>query len=90
MNTEEQYVVIGLVNCFAETQNCQERERGLREALLGDARVKGIYVVNVPTDAEQAKLAAERCCRSIRRSMCSSGSTNRWPSAWRRPWTSWG
>lgn len=60
MNTEEQYVVIGLVNCFAETQNCQERERGLREALLGDARVKGIYVVNVPTDAEQAKLAAER------------------------------
>ena len=60
MNAEEGDVVLGIVNCFVETQNCQERERGLREALLGDARVKGIYVVNVPTDAEQAKLAAER------------------------------
>ena len=57
MNAEEGDVVLGIVNCFVETQNCQERERGLREALLGDARVKGIYV---PTDAEQAKLAAER------------------------------
>ena len=60
MNAEEGDVVLGIVNCFVETQNCQERERGLREALLGDARVKGIYVVNVPTDAEQAKLDAER------------------------------
>ena len=60
MNAEEGDVVLGIVNCFVETQNCQERERGLREALRGNTRVKGIYVVNVPTDAEEAKLAAER------------------------------
>ena len=60
MDTDEDGIVVGIVNCFVETQNCQERERGLREALRGDARVKGIYVVNVPTDAEEAKLAAER------------------------------
>ena len=60
MYTDEDGIVVGIVNCFVETQNCQERERGLREALRGDARVKGIYVVNVPTDAEEAKLAAER------------------------------
>ena len=60
MNAEEGDVVLGIVNCFVETQNCQERERGLREALLGDARVKGIYVVNVSTDAEKAKQAAEQ------------------------------
>ena len=60
MDTDEDGIVVGIVNCFVETQNCQERERGLREALRGDARVKGIYVVNVSTDAEEAKLAAER------------------------------
>ena len=60
MNAEEGDVVLGIVNCFVETQNCQERERGLREALRGNTRVKDIYVVNVPTDAEEAKLAAER------------------------------
>ena len=60
MNAEEGDVVLGIVNCFVETQNCQERERGLREALRGNTRVKGIYVVNVSTDAEEAKLAAER------------------------------
>ena len=32
----------------------------VREALRGNTRVKGIYVVNVSTDAEEAKLAAER------------------------------
>ena len=52
--------MLGIVNCFVETQNCQEREQGLREALRGNTRVKGIYVVNVSTDAEEAKLAAER------------------------------
>ena len=60
MDTEEDGIVVGIVNCFVETQNCQERERGLREALRGDARVKGIYVVNVSTDAEKAKQAAEQ------------------------------
>ena len=63
MNAEDGDVVLGIVNCFVETQNCQERERGLREALNGNTRVKDIYVVNVSTDAEEAKLAAERLVR---------------------------
>ena len=63
LDTEEDGIVVGIVNCFAETQNCQERERGLREALRGDARVKGIYVVNVSTDADEAKDAAARLLR---------------------------
>ena len=33
MDTDEDGIVVGIVNCFVETQNCQERERGLREAL---------------------------------------------------------
>ena len=53
-------IVVGIVNCDVETQNCQERERGFRVALAADPRVRDIYTVNVPTDAEEAKLAAER------------------------------
>ena len=53
-------LVIGIVNCDKETQNCQEREQGFRETLLESGRVKGIYCVNVPTDQRLAKLAAIR------------------------------
>lgn len=58
LDTADEHIVVGIVNCFEETQNCQERERGLREALRADARVKGIYVVNVSTYAEEAREAA--------------------------------
>ena len=51
-------IVVGIVNCDVETQNCQERERGFRVALAADRRVQDIYTVNVPTDAELARQAA--------------------------------
>ena len=51
-------IVVGIVNCDVETQNCQERERGFRVALAADPRVQDIYTVNVPTDAELARQAA--------------------------------
>ena len=54
---------MGIVNAYAETQNCREREQGFREVLLGDSRVKGIYAVNVSTDALEARLAAEKLLR---------------------------
>lgn len=60
LETDFQKLVVGIVNCYAETQNCQERETGFREVLRTDARVKGIYTVNVATDAEEARLAAKR------------------------------
>ncbi len=60
LDTAEEQIVVGIVNCFAETQNCQERERGLREALRGNARVKGVYAVNVSTDENEAKDAAAK------------------------------
>ena len=63
VDTAADEIVVGIVNCFVETRNCQERESGLREALSGNARVKDIYVVNVPTDAQKAKLAAEQLIR---------------------------
>ena len=52
-----------LSTAYAETQNCREREQGFREVLLGDSRVKGIYAVNVSTDALEARLAAEKLLR---------------------------
>ena len=60
LDTREEALVVGIVNCDKSTQNGQEREQGFREKLLADGRVKGIYTVNVPTDRRQAKLAAER------------------------------
>ena len=64
LDTEQTRLVVGIVNCFAETQNCQERELGFREALLTDERVSGIYTVNVQTDAREAQHAAERLLRN--------------------------
>ena len=59
LDTEElDSIVVGIVNCDVETQNCQERERGFRVALAADPRVQDIYTVNVPTDAELARQAA--------------------------------
>ena len=59
LDTEElDSIVVGIVNCDVETQNCQERERGFRVALAEDPRVQEIYTVNVPTDADLARQAA--------------------------------
>ena len=60
LKTAQEKIVVGIVNAYAETQNCREREQGFREVLLGDSRVKGIYAVNVSTDALEARLAAEK------------------------------
>ena len=60
LKTEQEEIVVGIVNAYAETQNCREREQGFREALLADSRVKGIYTVNVATDALEAQTAAEK------------------------------
>ena len=58
LDTDEQKLVVGIVNCDKGTQNGQEREQGFREALIKDSRVYGIYSVNVPTDQRRAKQAA--------------------------------
>ena len=63
LKTAQEKIVVGIVNAYAETQNCREREQGFREVLLGDSRVKGIYAVNVSTDALEARLAAEKLLR---------------------------
>lgn len=60
LDTDLDSIVVGIVNAYAETQNCQERERGFREVLLGDDRVKGIYTVNTQTNARMARQAAEK------------------------------
>ena len=58
LDAEPDDLVVGIINCYAETQNCQEREQGFREVLSSSARVKEIYTVNTSTDAELAKQAA--------------------------------
>ena len=63
LDTTQEEIVVGIVNAYAETQNCREREQGFREALRGSSRVKGIYTVNVATDALEARLAAEKLLR---------------------------
>ena len=60
LDTDAQKLVVGIVNCDKGTQNGQEREQGLREVLVNDARVYGIYTVNVLTDQRLAKQAAIR------------------------------
>ena len=65
LKTAQEKIVVGIVNAYAETQNCREREQGFREVLLGDCRVKGIYAVNVSTDALEARLAAEKLLREL-------------------------
>ena len=60
LESDFEKIVVGIVNCDIETQNCQERERGFRVALAGDKRVQEIYTVNVPTDAALAQQAAEQ------------------------------
>ena len=60
LETDFEKIVVGIVNCDVETQNCQERERGFRVAMAGDKRVEAIYTVNVPTDAALAQQAAEQ------------------------------
>lgn len=90
LKTAQEKIVVGIVNAYAETQNCREREQGFREVLLGDSRVKGIYAVNVSTDALEARLAAEKLLREHPEINVLSASTSRWPWAWLRRWTPWG
>ena len=58
LDAEPDDLVVGIINCYAETQNCQERAQGFREVLSSSSRVKEIYTVNTSTDAELAKQAA--------------------------------
>ena len=39
LKTAQEKIVVGIVNAYAETQNCREREQGFREVLLGVGRV---------------------------------------------------
>ena len=75
LKTAQEKIVVGIVNAYAETQNCREREQGFREVLLGDSRVKGIYAVNVSTDAAGASgdQRADRLQRAAGRGRGSGG-----------------
>lgn len=64
LDTDMQKLCVGIVNCGKETQNCQEREQGFREALREDARVSGIYTVNVATDQYAAKRATQELLKA--------------------------
>ena len=51
---------VGIVNFDLGSRNGQERERGLREALEQDGRVKGVWTVNVPATAISAQAGARQ------------------------------
>ncbi len=53
INEEELY--IGIVNYGLNSYNGQERERGFREGVVDDDRVKEIFTVNVVSTTEEAK-----------------------------------
>lgn len=48
-------MVLGLINYDLGSRNGQEREQGLRELLMGNERVRGIYTINVLAEADDAK-----------------------------------
>ena len=52
-------MVLGLVNYDLGSRNGQEREQGLRELLLGNDRVRGIYTINVLAEEEDAREKTE-------------------------------
>ena len=73
LKTAQEKIVVGIVNAYAETQNCREREQGFREVLLGDSRVKGIYAVNVSTAGASGDQRADRLQRAAGRGRGSGG-----------------
>ena len=60
LDTEEAELYVGIVNFDLGARNGQEREQGLRETLGADARVKGMYTVNVAATPDAAQAGAER------------------------------
>lgn len=60
LDTDSESITVGIVNYDLNSRNGQERETGLREVLGGDARVKGIYTINVLTTSRDAQAGAER------------------------------
>ena len=63
LDTEEETLVIGLVNYAQVSRNGQEREWGFREAALEDSRVAGIYTVNALSTQEDAEERAAELLR---------------------------
>ena len=63
LDTEEETLVIGLVNYAQISRNGQEREWGFREAALEDSRVAGIYTVNALSTQEDAEEKAAELLR---------------------------
>lgn len=51
---KKQEIVLGIVNFDVNTANGQEREFGVRTALLNDSKVRGIYTINVPSNVDDA------------------------------------
>lgn len=63
LDTEEQALVVGIVNYDAGTRNGQEREAGFRESLQEDPRVEKIYTITVLSTQEDAQAQTERLLR---------------------------
>ena len=59
LDTGDREISVGIVNFDLGSRNGQEREQGLRETLLSDSRVKGIYTVNVNATPVSAATGAE-------------------------------
>ncbi len=55
LNTYKQELVVGIINFDAGVRNGQEREKGFREILYQNERVKQIYTIHVLANAENAK-----------------------------------
>lgn len=60
LDTEEQALVVGIVNYDAGTRNGQEREAGFRESLQEDPRVEKIYTITVLSTQEDAQAKTEQ------------------------------
>ena len=58
LDTDSESITVGIVNYDLGSRNGQEREAGLREALLEDDRVQNIYTINVLTTAQEARNGA--------------------------------
>lgn len=60
LNSDEETICVGIVNFDKVSQNGQEREQGLREALGEDPRVRDIITINVTADEADACEQAKR------------------------------
>ncbi len=60
LDTDSASITVGIVNYDLNSRNGQEREAGLRESLSADARVEGIYTINVLTTPQAAQEGAEK------------------------------